>query len=49
VYEPYTGEIMVARLNIKVADLFDKTALATGPDNNFVPGGVQLPGDFMDV
>jgi len=40
---------MVARLNIKVADLFDKTALATGPDNNFVPGGVQLPGDFMDV
>jgi len=39
---------MEPRLNIKVADLFDKTAAPVQTDPNFVPQGVQLPGDFMD-
>jgi len=45
---PNTGEIMEPRLNIKVADLFDKKAAPTQADPNFVPQGVQLPGDFID-
>ena len=38
---------MEPRLNIKVAELFDRTA-APAQDPNFVPQGVQLPGDYMD-
>jgi hypothetical protein len=40
---------MEPRLNIKVADLFDKTALAQDPNPNFIPEGVQMNGDFIDI
>jgi hypothetical protein len=39
---------MEPRLNIRVADLFEKTAAQAPQDPNFVPQGVQLPGDFID-
>lgn len=39
---------MEPRLNIRVADLFDKTAAPAQADPNFVAPGQQIPGDFMD-
>lgn len=35
---------MEPRLNIRIAELFDDA----NPDNNFVPQGVQMEGDFID-
>jgi len=48
VYVSNTGEIMEPRLNIKVADLFDKTAAPQQADPNFIPQGAQWNGDYMD-
>ena len=50
---PSTGETMEPRLNIKVAELFDKTAFAPNPDDNFVAPDAQgrYPqdlGNFVD-
>jgi hypothetical protein len=48
VYVSNTGEIMEPRLNIKVAELFEKTAAPVQQDPNFIPPGVQWNGDYMD-
>ena len=47
---PRIGEIMEPRLNIKVAELFDKTAtdMTVNPDVNFMDPSQQWPGDFID-